>query len=98
MELGLVDALEAGEIAPGVRIEPAPGHSSGSVVVHAEDAVFVGHLFLHPAQLVAVERAELDEDPEMTIKTRRAVLEEAKARNLRLYGDLWAEPGWRYAP
>ena len=104
IELGLVDALDAGDIAPGVRAESAPGHSSGGVVVHVAgedddgDAVFVGHLFLHPAQLRAVERAELDEDPALTIATRRALLADAKARNARLYGDLWESPGWHYAP
>ena len=102
IELGLVDVLEMGELAPGVRIESAPGHSSGGVVVHVTDddgdAVFIGHLFLHPAQLRAVERAELDEDPQTTITTRRAVLSDARERNAKLYGDLWEAPGWQYAP
>ncbi|MEY2447455.1 MAG: hypothetical protein QOH79_931 [Acidimicrobiaceae bacterium] len=98
LDLGLVEALAPGEIAPGVRVEDAPGHSSGGVVVHAEDAVFVGHLFLHPAQLTAVERTELEPDPERSITVRRAVIADAKARGVRLYGDLWAEPGWAYAP
>ena len=103
VELGLVAALEPGEIAPGVRAEPAPGHTAGSVVVHLsdegeDDVVFIGHLFLHPAQLGAVERAEHEEDPERTIKARRAVLEDAAARGAKLYGDLWAAPGWAYPP
>jgi glyoxylase-like metal-dependent hydrolase (beta-lactamase superfamily II) len=103
VELGLVAALESGEIAPGVRVEPAPGHSSGGVVVHVSDedegdAVFIGHLFLHPAQLTAVERTDREEDPERTIKGRRVVLEDASARNAKLYGDLWESPGWAYSP
>ena len=102
IDLGLVDALEPGEIAPGVRVESAPGHTTGGVVVHVADvegdAVFIGHLFLHPAQLTAVERAEFEPDPEQSIKVRRSVLADARARGVRLYGDLWAEPGWSYAP
>jgi glyoxylase-like metal-dependent hydrolase (beta-lactamase superfamily II) len=102
IDLGLVDALEVGEIAPGVRAEHCPGHSAGGVVVHVTDddgdAVFVGHLFLHPAQLQAVERAELEIDPQLSIATRRAVLADAHARNAKLYGDLWESPGWQYAP
>jgi glyoxylase-like metal-dependent hydrolase (beta-lactamase superfamily II) len=102
IDLGLVDALELGEITAGVRVESAPGHTTGGVVVHVSDAsgeaVFIGHLFLHPAQLTAVDRAELEPDPERSIKVRRAVLADAKARGAKLYGDLWAEPGWSYAP
>jgi glyoxylase-like metal-dependent hydrolase (beta-lactamase superfamily II) len=102
IELGLVDAVEPGEIAPGVRVEAAPGHSNGGVVVHVDDdgqpAVMVGHLFLHPAQLVAVDRTELEPDPEASARVRRAVLAEAKANGAKLYGDLWASPGWAFAP
>jgi glyoxylase-like metal-dependent hydrolase (beta-lactamase superfamily II) len=102
IDLGLLDALALGEIAPGVRAEHCPGHSSGGVVVNVTDddgdAVFVGHLFLHPAQLQAVERAELEVDPELSIAARRAVLADAQARNAKLYGDLWEAPGWQYAP
>ncbi len=98
LELGLVDALVPGEVAPGVVVESAPGHSSGGVIVHAEGATFVGHLFLHPAQLTAVERAELEPNPELSIRVRREVLASAKARGVKLYGDLWAKPGWAYAP
>jgi glyoxylase-like metal-dependent hydrolase (beta-lactamase superfamily II) len=102
VELGLVDALEPGPLAPGVRVEAAPGHTASASVVHVDDddgpAVFIGHLFLHPAQLQLVERTDGEEDPERTINARRAVLADAKARNAKLYGDLWAAPGWSYAP
>jgi glyoxylase-like metal-dependent hydrolase (beta-lactamase superfamily II) len=102
LELGLVDRLEPGELAPGVRVEAAPGHSTGSVVVHVDDddgpAVMIGHLFLHPAQLIAVERAEIEPDPAKSIAVRRAVLADAKVSGAKLYGDLWAAPGWAYAP
>jgi glyoxylase-like metal-dependent hydrolase (beta-lactamase superfamily II) len=99
---GLVDALEPGELAPGVRVQAAPGHTTGGVVVHVDDAdgpvTFIGHLFLHPAQLIAVERAELEPDPQRSIAVRRAVLDGARERGAKLYGDLWADPGWAYAP
>jgi hypothetical protein len=53
---------------------------------------------LHPAQLIAVERAEIEPDPAKSIAVRRAVLADAKVSGAKLYGDLWAAPGWAYAP
>ena len=59
----LVDPIEAPhELAPGVTFEPWPGHTPSSGVVRVrtdeDEAVFVGHLFLHPAQVRRYERAE----------------------------------------
>ena len=58
-----------------------------------DDAVFVGHLFLHPAQVRRYERAELEEDPAAAIATRVRLLDDAAERGTVLYGDLWAAPG-----
>lgn len=98
---GLVDGVEAPlEIAPGVTLEAATGHTRSSIVVRvrqddgAADAVFVGHLFLHPAQVTRYERVVGDEDPEALIATRRRLLDEAATAGSVLYGDLWAEPGF----
>jgi glyoxylase-like metal-dependent hydrolase (beta-lactamase superfamily II) len=98
VELGLVEPLEPGTIAPGVEAVVMPGHTAGAIVVHVDGAVFVGHLFLLPAQLHAVERADGEEDPARTIAGRRVVLADARARGVKLYGDLWPEPGWSFAP
>jgi len=96
--LGLVDAIELPhEVAPGVVVEPAPGHTPSNGIVRVQDGdgevVFVGHTFLHPAQVQLYERAELEPDPQTAIMTRVHVLDEAAARGTVLYGDLWDTPG-----
>ncbi len=96
---GLVDGVETPyEVAPGVTLEPAAGHTRTSAVVRVEDgereAVFVGHLFLHPAQVHRYERAELEEDPPTAIATRVRLLDDAASRGTVLFGDLWAAPGY----
>ncbi|KQP69402.1 hypothetical protein ASF40_16095 [Microbacterium sp. Leaf288] len=72
-----------------VRLEPAPGHSAGHVVVRIDapeggGAVLVGDLIHHPLQL---DRPTLtnngDADPESAIRSRHDVLGEA-ASNGRL--------------
>jgi glyoxylase-like metal-dependent hydrolase (beta-lactamase superfamily II) len=95
---GLVDGVETPhEVAPGVNVEPAPGHTRTSAVVRVDDgdreSVFVGHLFLHPAQVHRYERTELEEDPPTAIATRVLLLDDAAARGTVLFGDLWAAPG-----
>jgi glyoxylase-like metal-dependent hydrolase (beta-lactamase superfamily II) len=96
---GLVDAIDAPyEVARGVVFEPWPGHTPSSGVVRVQDgddeAVFFGHLFLHPAQVSRYERAEIEADPEGTIDARVRLLDSAAARGTVLYGDLWASPGF----
>jgi hypothetical protein len=59
-----------------------------------DDAVVVGHLFLHPAQVHAPEpRAGLDEDIELAAETRRALLARAAEEKTLVIGPLWASPG-----
>src|SRR5436190_21491568 len=52
-KLDIVDA--PADIAPAIRVEPAPGHTGGHMAVWIESngagAVIPGHLFLHPAQV-----------------------------------------------
>jgi hypothetical protein len=95
----LVDPIEAPhDLAPGVTFETWPGHtpSSGVVRVRADEgeAVFVGHLFLHPAQVRRYERAEIEADPEATVAARVRLLDDAAAGGVVLYGDLWEAPGY----
>ncbi len=95
----LVDPIEAlHPIAPGVVFEPWPGHTPSSGVVRVRDgegeAVFFGHLFLHPAQVRRYDRAEIEADPEATVAARLRLLDEAVARGTVLYGDLWEAPGY----
>ena len=57
LDRGLADLVSgAAEIAPGVRLEPAPGHTPGSqtitVTSRGERAVFVGDVMHHPLQIM----------------------------------------------
>jgi hypothetical protein len=59
-----------------------------------DDAVVVGHLFLHPAQVFAPEpRAGLDENIDMAAETRRKLLRRAAEESTLVIGPLWASPG-----
>ena len=97
VDQGLVDE-PGGTIAGEVTTEPAPGHSRGHQFVRVgpagDDAVVVGHLFLHPAQVFSPEpRAGLDENIELAAQTRQALLERAADENTLVIGPLWASPG-----
>ena len=54
------------EAAPGLVLDPLPGHNPGHFGVYVGDppaAVVTGHLFLHPAQVANPDVADLDHDP-----------------------------------
>jgi metallo-beta-lactamase superfamily protein len=94
---GLVDEPD-GRVAPDVTAELGPGHSGGHHVVRVgpegDDAVIIGHLFLHPAQVFSPDpRAGLDEDIELAAETRRALLARAAEKSTLVIGPLWATPG-----
>ena len=98
-EHGLVEPIDAPhEISPGVVFEPWPGHTPSSGVVRVQDdegeALFFGHLFLHPAQVNRYDRAEIEADPAATVAARVRLLDDATARGTVLYGDLWDAPGY----
>jgi hypothetical protein len=97
LDEGLVDETD-GPVVGEVATEPAPGHSTGHRFVRigppGDDAVVVGHLFLHPAQVFSPEpRAGLDENIELAAKTRQALLQRAVDENTLVIGPLWADPG-----
>ena len=92
LEAGMVDWVE-GPIVGEVATEPAPGHSAGHRFVRigpeGDNAVVVGHLFLHPAQVFAPEpRAGLDEDIELAAKTRQTLLKRAAGDGTLVIGPL----------
>jgi glyoxylase-like metal-dependent hydrolase (beta-lactamase superfamily II) len=73
-----------GEVAPGVRVLPAPGHTPGHLAVEVQGALlFAVDAVLHPLQ---VERPELgcgtDADAATAIMTRRSLLARASDRGL----------------
>jgi len=93
---GLVDDPD-GRVAGDVAMERGPGHSRGHHVVRVgpegDDAVIIGHLFLHPAQVFSPDpRAGLDEDIELA-ETRRGLLARAAEKGTLVIGPLWATPG-----
>jgi glyoxylase-like metal-dependent hydrolase (beta-lactamase superfamily II) len=97
-ESGRIEATAGTEqVAPGVRLEDAPGHNPGHHVVWLEDgassAVVVGHLFLHPAQVAAVEADNGDLDPVVLAQTRRDLLARCVDHDALLIGPLFAAPG-----
>jgi len=102
---GLLDVERAGlldrydervAVAPGLVLDPLPGHSPGHFGVYVGDppaAVITGHLFLHPAQIANPDVAELDHDPEAVRATRRALLERCDRQHLLLIAPLFEAPG-----
>lgn len=84
-------------LVPGVRIEDAPGHSRGHVVVWIDSggaqAVITGHLFLHPAQIANPDVHTGDLQPAVLQRTRRALLARCARDDALLVGPLFAAPG-----
>jgi glyoxylase-like metal-dependent hydrolase (beta-lactamase superfamily II) len=69
------------EIAPGIQMVPTPGHTPGHSSIRIESqgskAIILGDIAVHPALLDRPEWTYLfDVDPEATVATRRAVLED----------------------
>jgi glyoxylase-like metal-dependent hydrolase (beta-lactamase superfamily II) len=98
---GLVEAVSGHEqVVPGVHLEDAPGHNRGHVVVWissgGQQAVVVGHLFLHPAQIADPEVANGDRDPVALAATRRKLLARCVDDDVLLLGPLFAAPGGGY--
>lgn len=95
---GRAEPVLGGEqVVPGIRIEEAPGHNRGHVVVWIESggasAVVTGHLFLHPAQIANPDVTTGDRDPVLLAATRRRVLARCVREDVVLIGPLFAPPG-----
>jgi glyoxylase-like metal-dependent hydrolase (beta-lactamase superfamily II) len=98
LEHGVVEPVHGGEQpVPGLHLEDAPGHNRGNVVVWidsgGEQAVVVGHTFLHPAQIADPTSDRGDRDPAMLAATRQALLERCADTGALLIGPLFADPG-----
>jgi glyoxylase-like metal-dependent hydrolase (beta-lactamase superfamily II) len=86
------------EVAPGVRLIAAPGHTPGHVCVAltsgSEMAVYTGDMFHHPSQVEHPEWSPLfDVLPEMSAETRRAMFERARRERLLLFTAHLPTPG-----
>jgi glyoxylase-like metal-dependent hydrolase (beta-lactamase superfamily II) len=73
---GRLDAVAYGqELAPGVSLVRAPGHRAGHAAVTVGEAVHLADVIHHPLHVAHPEwDHEFDSDPEMALRTRRAML------------------------
>lgn len=72
-------------LAPGITIEPAPGHTAGHVLIRlrraGEEALLIGDIMHSPLQAwVPRLNAAADDDPAAAAATRRGVLADAARR------------------
>jgi glyoxylase-like metal-dependent hydrolase (beta-lactamase superfamily II) len=65
------------EVAPGVHVEPAPGHTPGHMIVRTGEVAAIGDLVAHELQAVDPELVFVnDMDNAAAAVTRRRVIEE----------------------
>jgi glyoxylase-like metal-dependent hydrolase (beta-lactamase superfamily II) len=65
------------EIAPGVRVQPAPGHTPGHMIVRADGFAAIGDLVAHELQVVDPTVVFVnDMDSDVASATRRRVIAE----------------------
>jgi glyoxylase-like metal-dependent hydrolase (beta-lactamase superfamily II) len=87
---GRLQEIEGGLVlAPGVRIVPTPGHTPGHQSVWAyegtESLLVTGDLLVHAVQLIDPSLAYAnDADPSLARETRRAVVDDVRARKAAL--------------
>lgn len=68
------------EIAPGVRVQPAPGHTPGHLIVRAGEFAIIGDLLAHELQAVDPELVFVnDADAAQAAETRSRVIAELAA-------------------
>ena len=86
LAVGKLEAVETPcEIVPGLRLEPAPGHSPGMAIVRLDaagtDILFLADVVHHPLQLSDPDMtSNFCMDPGMATATRRRILDECVAR------------------
>lgn len=111
-DAGLLELIDPPqEVLPGIRLDPAPGHTPGHLVVHVASegttALYLADAVLHE---LGFERpgwsSALDADPDLAVETRIGMLEVAAARGSTVSGyhlegagvlEL-RDGGWRRGP
>jgi glyoxylase-like metal-dependent hydrolase (beta-lactamase superfamily II) len=97
-EAGKVEIVDAGaEVAPGIRMVHAPGHTPGNVVVEIRSegasAVFLGDTFHHPGQIADPDLVSInDHARDLVPHTRRAIIERAIASSALIAAAHFAYP------
>ena len=65
------------EIAPGVRVQPAPGHTPGHMIVRTDDTAAIGDAVAHELQIADPDLVFVnDMDPDVAAATRRRLIAE----------------------
>ncbi|MFJ9036906.1 MBL fold metallo-hydrolase [Streptomyces sp. NPDC102406] len=96
--LDLVDVADEGtDLAPGVRLLPAPGHTPGQVTVElhsqGETALVTGDSIHHPVQMGHPELCScVDVAPELAARTRRRLLDSLADSPTLLFGSHFPSP------
>jgi glyoxylase-like metal-dependent hydrolase (beta-lactamase superfamily II) len=91
-DLGVLDLAAGGvEVAHGVRLVDAPGHTPGHLLVHIESreehALILGDAAVHPLQLTLPQAGFVfDEDPLQAAHSRRVIVEQALAHDALVTG------------
>lgn len=68
------------EIAPGIRVQPAPGHTPGHMIVRAEGLAVIGDAAAHELQISDPDLVFVnDMDPDAAAATRRRLISELAA-------------------
>ncbi|WP_235030174.1 MBL fold metallo-hydrolase [Nonomuraea solani] len=81
------------EVAPGVHVRFAPGHTPGHQIARVGDVAITGDLVLHPVQLADPSvRYLYDDDQETAARTRAEVLAALKAERAILATAHFSEP------
>lgn len=90
--LGVLDVIEGeADLLPGIRAFPTPGHTAGHMSLHitsgSQQALIVGDVFHHPAQVPVNEICiAFDMDTDAAIQTRRRIVEWAAREEMLLAG------------
>jgi glyoxylase-like metal-dependent hydrolase (beta-lactamase superfamily II) len=97
-QLELIDVpAEGAEVAPGLRLLPAPGHTPGQVAVElssaGHSALISGDCVHHPVQMAHPALcSSVDIDPEQAARTRRGLLARLAGSDTLLLGSHFAPP------
>ncbi len=90
--LGVLDVIEGEtDLLPGIRAFPTPGHTAGHMSLHvtsgSQQALILGDVFHHPAQVPVNEICiAFDMDTAAAIQTRRRIVEWASREGMPLAG------------
>lgn len=98
IEAGLVDFVDTRhQVAPGIQLEPTPGHTPGHVSVHlssnGEEALITGDCIHHPCQMTRTDWcSSADYDSAQGRQTREGLLDKYVDTDILIIGTHFATP------